>query len=42
VPREVAERLGARAIREGKHLDPVVLEVLEDGANRSADAAARR
>jgi hypothetical protein len=31
LPRELAERLSARAIREGKNLDAVVIETLERG-----------
>jgi hypothetical protein len=31
MPRELAERLGASAIREGKNLEAVVIEILGDG-----------
>jgi len=31
IPRELAERLSARAIREGKNLDAVVIAILADG-----------
>jgi len=34
MPRALAERLSARAIREGKNLEAVVIEVLTDGATR--------
>jgi hypothetical protein len=34
LPREVAERLTARAIREGKSLDGLVAEILEAEARR--------
>jgi hypothetical protein len=32
MPRELAERLSARAIREGRNLEAVVLDVLSGGA----------
>jgi len=32
IPRELAERLSARVIREGKNFDALVLEALEVGA----------
>ena len=32
LPRELAERLSARAIREGRNLDAVVIDVLSSGA----------
>jgi hypothetical protein len=34
VRRDLAERLSARAIREGKNLDAVVIEILGDGGKQ--------
>jgi hypothetical protein len=30
LPRELAERLSARAVREGKNLEAVVIEILDE------------
>jgi hypothetical protein len=40
--RDLAERLSARAIREAKNLEAVVLEVLEDGASPEQNTSEER